>query len=51
MSPTGNGSVLNKAIQGGDHARVEKLLELNATLVDARDENGLAAVLVALYYN
>jgi hypothetical protein len=51
MSPTGNGSEFIKAIQGGDHARVEKLLELDATLVGARDENGLSAVLVALYDN
>lgn len=51
MSPTGNEVGLIKAIQGGDHARVEKLLELEPALVGSVDENGLSAVLVALYNN
>ena len=37
------------AIKGGDKAAVERLLELDRALVDARDEKGLSPVLVALY--
>ena len=38
------------AIKGGDRAAVERLVERDRTLVDARDENGLSPTLVALYY-
>jgi ankyrin repeat protein len=38
------------AIKAGDKAAVERLLERDPTLVDARDENGLSPTLVALYY-
>ena len=38
------------AIKGGDKAAVERLVEGDRTLVDARDENGLSPTLVALYY-
>ncbi len=37
------------AIKGGDKAAVERLLELDRALVDARDEKGLSPVLAALY--
>ncbi len=37
------------AIKRGDDAAVERLLERDPTLVDARDENGLSPTLVALY--
>jgi ankyrin repeat protein len=37
------------AIKGGDKARVERLLERDRALVDARDETGLSPVLAALY--
>ena len=38
------------AIKGGDTAAVERLLERDRALVDARDENGLSPTLVALYH-
>ena len=38
------------AIKGGDAATVERLLERDRALVDARDENELSPILVALYY-
>jgi ankyrin repeat protein len=38
------------AIKRGDKAAVERLLERERTLVDARDEQGLSPLLVALYY-
>ena len=38
------------AIKGGDKAAVERLVERDRTLVDARDEHGLSPTLVALYY-
>jgi uncharacterized protein len=38
------------AIKGGDAAAVERLLERDRTLMDARDEKGLSPLLVALYY-
>jgi ankyrin repeat protein len=38
------------AIKGGDKTEVERLLEHDRALVDARDENGLSPTLVALYY-
>ena len=37
------------AIKGGDKATVERLLERDRALVDARDEKGLSPVLAALY--
>lgn len=37
------------AIKGGDEAVVERLLEWDRTLVDARDEQGLSPILAALY--
>src|SRR3989475_463560 len=37
------------AIKGGDKAAVERLLERDRTLVDARDEQGLSPILAALY--
>jgi uncharacterized protein len=51
MDPSGNDQAVFKAIQGGDRLGVEKLLEQHPALVDARDENGVSAVLMALYYN
>ena len=38
------------AIKGGDKAAVERLLERDRELVDARDENGLSPILTALYH-
>jgi uncharacterized protein len=38
------------AIKGGDAAAVERLLERDRTLMDARDEKGLSPLLVALYF-
>jgi ankyrin repeat protein len=38
------------AIKNCDAAAVERLLEQDRTLVDARDEKGLSPLLVALYY-
>jgi uncharacterized protein len=38
------------AIKGGDSAAVERLLDTDAKLVDARDENGLSPILTALYH-
>ncbi|HEV8534756.1 MAG TPA: ankyrin repeat domain-containing protein [Candidatus Limnocylindria bacterium] len=38
------------AIKGGDKAGVERLLERDRALVDARDERGLSPVLTALYH-
>jgi uncharacterized protein len=38
------------AVKRGDKSEVERLLERDRTLVDARDENGLSPTLVALYY-
>src|SRR3982074_997710 len=37
------------AIRSGDAAAVERLLERDSKLVDARDENGLSPILAALY--
>jgi len=37
------------AIKGGDKAAVERFLEGDRGLVDARDENGLSPILTALY--
>ncbi len=37
------------AIKGGDTAAVERLLDQDRGLVDARDESGLSPILVALY--
>ena len=37
------------AIKGGDKAMVERLLERDRALVDARDETGLSPILAALY--
>src|SRR5438552_5574521 len=37
------------AIQSGDKAAVERLLERDRTVVDARDELGLSPILAALY--
>lgn len=37
------------AIKGGDTAAVERLLEKDRALVDARDESGLSPILAALY--
>lgn len=37
------------AIRGGDKAAVERLLESDRDLVDARDEKGLSPILAALY--
>jgi ankyrin repeat protein len=42
-------SELFAAISSGDATTVERLLERDKTLVDARDENGLSPVLAALY--
>jgi ankyrin repeat protein len=38
------------AIKGGDRMAVERLLDDDRTLVDARDENGLSPILTALYH-
>jgi ankyrin repeat protein len=38
------------AIKGGDRAAVERHLDQDRALVDARDENGLSPVLTALYH-
>jgi ankyrin repeat protein len=38
------------AIKGGHKAAVERLLERDRSLVDARDESGLSPTLAALYY-
>jgi len=38
------------AIKGGDKAAVERLLERDRGLADARDESGLSPVLTALYH-
>jgi ankyrin repeat protein len=38
------------AIKGGDKAAAERLLERDAALVEARDENGLSPILTALYH-
>jgi ankyrin repeat protein len=40
---------LFSAIKGGDKATVERLLERDRALVDARDEKGLSPILAALY--
>ncbi|TMC76855.1 MAG: ankyrin repeat domain-containing protein, partial [Chloroflexi bacterium] len=37
------------AIKGGDKTTVERLLDRDGALVDARDETGLSPVLAALY--
>jgi ankyrin repeat protein len=37
------------AIRGGDRAAVERLLERDRALVDARDDTGLSPILAALY--
>jgi ankyrin repeat protein len=42
-------SELFAAISSGDATTVERLLDRDKTLVDARDENGLSPVLAALY--
>jgi ankyrin repeat protein len=41
---------LFNAIKGGDKVSVERLLERDRTLIDARDENGLSPTLIALYH-
>jgi len=38
------------AIKGGDAKAVERLLDRDRGLVDARDENGLSPILAALYH-
>ena len=38
------------AIEGGDAKAVERLLEKDRGLVDARDKNGLSPILAALYH-
>ena len=38
------------AIKTGNRAEVSRLLDMDSTLVNARDENGLSAVLTAAYY-
>jgi uncharacterized protein len=38
------------AIKGGDKASVERLLERDRALADARDESGLSPILTALYH-
>jgi len=38
------------AIKGGDKAAVERLLERDRALADARDKNGLSPILTALYH-
>jgi uncharacterized protein len=38
------------AIKGGDAAAVERLLERDRTVLDARDEQGLSPILAALYH-
>jgi uncharacterized protein len=38
------------AIKGGDKATVERALERDRELVDARDESGLSPILAALYH-
>jgi ankyrin repeat protein len=38
------------AIRGGDNATVERLLEVDRELADARDESGLSPILTALYH-
>jgi uncharacterized protein len=43
-------SELFTAIKGGDAKAVERLLEKDRGLVDARDENGLSPILAALYH-
>ena len=40
-----------KAIKAGEIAHVMQTLDHDATLVNARADNGLSAVLVAAYYN
>jgi ankyrin repeat protein len=40
---------LFEAIQAGDAARVKELLDANATLANARDENGASAFVAAIY--
>ncbi len=39
-----------KAIQSGNRARVKEMLASDGNLVDSVDENGLSAVLTAIYY-
>jgi uncharacterized protein len=51
MVSSGNDQVLFAAIQGGDRPGVERLIGQDPALAQARDENGLSAVLMALYYN
>jgi uncharacterized protein len=41
---------LFRAIKGGDKAGAEELLERQPMLVDARDDDGLSPILVALYH-
>lgn len=41
---------LFKAIKGGERSAVERLLERDRRLVDARDEDGLSPILAALYH-
>jgi uncharacterized protein len=40
-----------EAIQSGEQARAEEMIDLEDQLVDAVDENGLSAVLTAVYHN
>ena len=50
MDTTENQKALFKAIQSGDEARVTEILAQEAQLVDAVNENGLSALLTAVYY-
>jgi hypothetical protein len=40
-----------KAIQSGEQARVDEMIDLEQELVDAVYGNGLSAVLTAVYFN
>jgi ankyrin repeat protein len=45
-----NGSELIAAVKQGDLAKVGQLLQSNPGLASAKDDNGLSAVLLAIYY-
>jgi ankyrin repeat protein len=47
---SGDRDALLEAVRGGDVARVRELVERDRSLADARDDQGLSAVLVALYH-
>jgi ankyrin repeat protein len=51
MSSSVDDQALFTAIQAGDRPGVKKLIGQNPALVQSRDENGISAVLMALYYN